>query len=73
MTVPSAVKIGDLSSENLDYIKTFKDLEERGLRSDANELNQDALLLSLAYTDLKPTIFSKSNEKIYYPYIKSPI
>jgi len=62
------IKIGDLSGEKLDYIKIFENVEERDLRSDANALNQDALLLSLAYTDLKPTFYSKSNEKIYYPY-----
>ncbi|WP_299385810.1 N-6 DNA methylase [uncultured Lacinutrix sp.] len=62
------IKIGDLSGEKLDYIKIFENLEVRDLRSDSNALKQDALLLSLAYADLKPTFFSKSNEKIYYPY-----
>ena len=62
------IKIGDLSKSNFNYSKTFSDVEVRPLRSDANLLMNNSILLSLAYTDLKPTFFSNNEEKIYYPY-----
>jgi type I restriction enzyme M protein len=61
------IKIGDLSSDEFEYTKTFEEIEERELRSDANLLQQDALLVSLAFNDLKPTLYSKKEEDIFYP------
>lgn len=62
------LKIGDLSNDKLDYIKTFEEIKERDLRIDANLLYQDSLLLSLAFKDLKPTFFTKTKDEIYYPF-----
>ncbi len=62
------IRIGDLSNNLIQNTKTFEDLEDRDLRSDANLLNQDSLLLSLVYKDLKPTFFQKTEGKIYYPF-----
>lgn len=61
------IKIGDLSKNVLDHTKTFTDLDLRPLRREANLLEFDTLLISLAYADLKPTLFSKTQDKIYYP------
>lgn len=61
------IKIGDLSNSVVDYTKTFEDIEKRPLRREANQLEFDTLLISLAYADLKPTLFSKTQDKIYYP------
>tara|TARA_R110002126_G_scaffold208042_2_gene354995 strand:- start:12985 stop:15471 length:2487 start_codon:yes stop_codon:yes gene_type:complete len=61
------IRIGDLSKDKLDYTKNFEDLEERDLKNSPNLLKQDSLLLSSIQTDLKPTVFIKTDSKIYYP------
>lgn len=60
------VKIKDLASDIIDNTKTFNNLEETELKKDANLLKQDTLLLSLAHNNLKPTLYKKEKENIYY-------
>jgi type I restriction enzyme M protein len=62
------IRISDLSKDKLDYTKTFEDLEERDLKNHPNLLKQDALLLSSVQSDLKPTVFLKTDSEIYYPH-----
>lgn len=62
------IKIGDLSNDKIQYNKNFKDVEIKKLRRDSNLLNNDSLLLSTMFEDLKPTLFNKTEEEIYYPF-----
>ncbi|MCG8182759.1 N-6 DNA methylase [Tenacibaculum piscium] len=60
------IKIGDLSKDQLDYTKTFEDLENTALKNDANLLHQDSLLLSSLHASLNPTVFTKTATNVYY-------
>jgi type I restriction enzyme M protein len=62
------IGISDLSKDKLDYTNTYEGLEERDLKNFPNLLKQDVLLLSAIQSDLKPTVFLKTDSKIYYPH-----
>lgn len=62
------IKYRDLSDNDLEFEKNFEDLEDIPLRtSDARLLETDCLLVSLAYNDLKPTLYQKADIDIFYP------
>lgn len=61
------VRIRDLSDDALNYVKSFDDLEEVSIPNNGSFLSENSLLLSLRWKTLKPTFFTSSNSKIYYP------
>lgn len=65
------LRIRDLSDDILSYVKTFDNLEEITLSNSgakiASLLSENSLLFSLRWKTLKPTFFTSSNSKVFYP------
>lgn len=61
------IKNMDLAIDEVDFQKDFEDLEERKLNADARLLEVDCLLVSLAFKELKPTIYEKGDSEVFFP------
>lgn len=65
------IKIRDLSDNVLTYQKDFNNLEPAEIPSSGNGfasiLEENTLLLSLRWKTLKPTFYTKSESKVFYP------
>ena len=70
VTIGKYIRIRDLSSNPIDFRKTFDNLEVGKLITKKNicKLKPKALLLATTWNDLKPTIYDGNGEDIYYAY-----
>jgi type I restriction enzyme M protein len=60
------VRTRDLSDNSLKSIKSFEDVEKRKPNQRVSLLEDNALLLATTWKSLKPTLYRKRDEDIYY-------
>jgi type I restriction enzyme M protein len=60
------VRIRDLSNSPLESIKSFKDIEIKNSTIRISPLLDNSLLLATTWKSLKPTVYKKQGENIYY-------
>ncbi|PTX61112.1 histidine kinase/DNA gyrase B/HSP90-like ATPase [Kordia periserrulae] len=61
------IRIRDLSDDETNLARSFDELEERELKSNANVLVDNCILLSTLHASLKPTIYKKEKHLVFYP------
>jgi type I restriction enzyme M protein len=60
------VKSGDLANNTLETIKSFTDAELKMPKYNVRLIEDNSLLLATVWKSLKPTIYKKDKENIYY-------
>lgn len=63
------VRIRDLSSNSIDFKKSFEGLDIEELKSvNSYKLKPNVLLLATTWKDLKPTLYDGKDDDLYYAY-----
>jgi type I restriction enzyme M protein len=62
------IRIRDLTQDSISFVKSFEGLDTFVLKSYANKLETDTLLLATAWKSLKPTLYQGNESNLYYDY-----